>query len=84
MGISRVENLLELDVEVDEVLLDSLEDGQSLVHYVQLLVRLHPFEIVEPLSRIRLLVNLTGGTGKEESPLIHVNLVVSKQNLCAE
>ena len=50
MGVSRVENLLELDVKVDEVLLDTFKDWQCLVHHMKLFVGLHPFKVIEPFA----------------------------------
>lgn len=81
MRFRTVKYLLEFDVEVDEVLFNALEHGNVLVHVVELLVGLLPLEIVEPLSWIGFLVNLTARSGKEETPFSHVDLVISKQNL---
>jgi len=51
---------------------------------MELLVGLGPFEIIEPLRGVWLFVNLTRGACKEESPLFHINFVVTKQDFCAE
>ena len=77
----RVEDFLELDVEVDEVLLDSFEDWKLDVHNMELFVGLHPLEVIKPLSRVGLLVDLTRWACKEEAPLLHVYLVVSEEDL---
>lgn len=84
VGVLRVEDLLELDVEVDKVLLDALKGWQVLVHCEQLLVSLYPLEVIQPLCRVGLLVDLTRWSSEEESPLGHVDLVVSEQNLGTE
>ena len=84
LGVHRVKDFFELDIEVDEILLDSFEAWNVFVHSIQLLVRLDPFKIVEPLGRIGLLFYLARRTSKEKAPLVHVNLVVSKEYLCAK
>ena len=84
MSIGGVKNLLELNVEVDEVLFDTFKDRNCLVHHVELLVGLGPFEIIKPLGWIGLLIDLTRWSSEVESPFIHVNLLVTKENLGAE
>jgi len=79
--LGAIKDLLEFDVEVDEVLFDALEHGNVLVHEVQLLVGLLPLKIVEPLSWIRLLVDLSTRSSKEESPFSHVDLIISEEDL---
>ena len=81
VGFDLKQDLLELHIEVDEVLFDALKDGKRLVHHVQLLVGLGPFKIIKPLCGVGLLIDLTGGTGKEESPLSHVDIIVTEQDL---
>ena len=84
MSVCCIKDLLELNIEVDEVLFNTFEDGQLSVHNVELLVALLPLEIIKPLSRVRLLIDLARWAGKEESPLTHINLVVAEQDLCTK
>jgi len=61
-----------------------LEGWKILVHDVQLLVCLSPFQVIKPVSGVWNDVNLSTWTSKEESPFSHVDLVVSEQNLGTE
>jgi hypothetical protein len=84
MSLRGVEDFLKLLMEVYEVVKDALENGQVLVHVVEESMDLDPFKIIEPVSWVRHLFDIAGGTSQEETPLIHVNLVVTEKNLCAE
>ena len=79
VGIGGIEDLLELLVELNEIGVDSLEvlDGG---HVVELLVNLSPLDVVEPVGRVGLVLNLSAGASKEESPFLHVDLVVSEED----
>mmetsp|Transcript_11724 Transcript_11724/g.17934 ORF Transcript_11724/g.17934 Transcript_11724/m.17934 type:complete len:320 (+) Transcript_11724:685-1644(+) len=79
----RVEDLLELLVELNEVVVDTLEVLQ-LAHAVELLVDLTPLEVIEPVGWVGLGVNGTTGSSQEEAPLTHVDLVISEEDLSAE
>lgn len=84
MSLNGIEDLLKLLVEVNEVLKDACIRWQSSVHDVELLVDLNPFEVIEPVSWVLHTLDFSTSTSKEESPFGLVNLVVTKQNLCAK
>jgi hypothetical protein len=68
-------------LELNEVGIETLENLQVAGSISQLLVHLTPLKIIKPGCGIWLLLNLSTRTGKEESPLLLINFVISEHNL---
>jgi len=83
MGFGSIEDLLEFLMELNKVAINTLE-GVQLAHAVELFVDLCPLNIIEPVSWVWFLLNLTTGACQEESPLWHIDLVISEQDLSTE
>ena len=83
MCLSSIEDLLEFLVELNKVAIDASE-GLELIHAVKLLINLGPFDIIKPVSWIWLRLDSSTCTSKEESPLLKVNFISTKEDLSAK
>ena len=66
---------------LDEVLFKALEAGQKFTHYVYLSVCFTPFQVAKPSCWIRQDLYLARRSGKEESKLVWIHLLVTKHHV---
>ncbi len=75
LRLSRVKDLLELQVIGNKVCVNVFKGRQDLRHSDKLLGSLSPSEIIKPLSGVLLDLDLSRWTSQEESQLLRIHLI---------